>query len=246
MNATPEPKHLKISKADGVAEVVLHTDGGSLVWSKAATLEITQFLDRAASDPEIRVIVLTGAGESWCDKLDPSEFGEMSWRQVWTMEQNLLIRMIELNVIVIAAVNGPVGIHSDLPVLADIVLAAPEAVFADKYHFRRNVVPGDGVHLVWSGILGRSRATYFCLTGERLGAEEARRRGAVHEVIERDQLLPRARELAREIATKPAAMLTYTKAALRLRDRRNFRQDLSHSLALQGLAMHGTGFKGPE
>jgi enoyl-CoA hydratase/carnithine racemase len=246
MSQPPDYQHLRIGKADGVTEVVLHTAGDSLVWSKNATLELTAFLGAAAFDPETRVVVLTGAGDAWCDKIDGPSFESMSWRQVWAMEQNLLNRMIELNVIVISALNGPVSIHSDVPVLADIVLATPETVFADKYHFRRNVAPGDGVHLVWSAILGRSRATYFCLTGERLAAEEALRLGAVHEVVPSDQLLPRARELARQIAEKPAAMLAYTKAALRVRDRRNFRQDLSHSLALQGLGMHATGFKGPE
>lgn len=246
MSQTPNYQHLNISKSDGVTEVVLHTAGASLVWSKAATLELTAFLGATAFDSETRVVVLTGAGSAWCDKIDAPSFASMSWRQVWAMEQDLLNRMIELNVIVISALNGPVSIHSDIPVLADIVLATPETVFADKYHFSRNVVPGDGVHLVWSALLGRSRAGYFCLTAERLAADEALRLGAVHEVLPAEQLLPRARELAHRIAERPAAMLAYTKAALRVRDRRHFRQDLSHSLALQGLGMHATGFKGPE
>ena len=242
----PAWKHLKVSRADGVVEVVLHTDDGPLVWTASVALELTDFLNSAATDADNKVLILTGTGDSWCVKLDPAEFQAMGWRKVWSIEQNLLGRMMDLNMIVIAAINGPVSIHSDLPVLADVVLACPETVFADPYHFKRNVVPGDGVHLVWSAILGTSRATYFCLTGEKLAAEEAMRFGAVHEIRAREDLLPRARELARTLAAKPAAVLAYTKAALRLRDRRDFRRDLSHSLSLQGLGMHAIGYVGPE
>lgn len=238
--------NLNVTQADGLTEVVMHTGGGPLVWTATLVLELTEFLSRAAMDAETKVLILTGTGDEWCRKLDPSGFQAMNWRKVWSVEQNLLNRMIDLNVITIAAINGPVCIHSDVPVLADIVLACPETEFSDPYHFKRNVVPGDGVHLVWSGIIGTSRATYFCLTGERLGAEEAKRLGAVHEILPREDLLPRARALARGFAEKPAAVLAYTKAALRLRDRRNFQEYLSHSLSLEGLGMHAMGFVGPE
>lgn len=246
MMTTSEFKHIIVNKADGVTEVTLHTDGGPLVWTATAALELTDLLRRTALDPETKAMILTGTGAEWCDKLEPAEFQAMGWRRVWALEQNLLNSMMDLNTIVIAAINGPVSIHSDLPILADIVLACPEAVFTDRYHFKRNVVPGDGVHLVWSSIIGRSRATYFCLTGERLSAERAKELGAVHEIHGQADLLPRARELARGLAARPAATLAYSKAALRLRDRRNFRQDLSHSLSLQGLGMHATGFAGRE
>lgn len=239
-------KHIEVNQAGGIVEAALHTDGGPLVWTASVALELIEFLGRAVTEVESKVLILSGTGDAWCAKLDPSEFQAMTWRRVWEIEQRLLGRMMDLNMIVIAAINGPVSIHSDLPLLADVVLACPETVFADPYHFKRGVVPGDGVHLVWSSILGTSRATYFCLTGEKINAEEAKRLGAVHEIHSRENLLPRARELAAELAARPVPVLAYTKAALRVRDRRNFHQDLSHSLSLQGLGMHATGFVGPE
>lgn len=246
MSATRDWKHIKLSSADGVTEAILHTDGGALVWTATASDELTDLLTWTATDADTKVLILGGTGKDFCAKIDPTEFAARSWRQIWAGEQRLLNAMLELNTIVISAVNGPAYIHSDIAILADIVLAAPEAKFGDPYHFSRNVVPGDGVALVWGSVLGSSRANYFFLTGQRLGAEEAKQLGAVHEIVAGDQLLERARDLAGGLAKRPAALLAYSKAALRLRDRRHFREDLSHSLSLQGLSMHALGYAKPE
>lgn len=246
MNPIPNWKHIKVSRADGVTEATLHAESGPLIWTAAASDEVTEFYEWVALDPDSKVLILAGTGDDFCAKLDAGSFAARGWRQIWAGEQRLLNAVMDLNTIVISVVNGPVHIHSDVTVLADIVLACPEATFADPYHFKRNVVPGDGVQLVWGAILGSSRANYFFLTGEGIGADEAKRLGAVHEIHPRNTLLGRARELARTLADKPAAVLTYTKAALRVRDRRHFREDLSHSLALQGLALNALGYAKPE
>jgi enoyl-CoA hydratase/carnithine racemase len=242
----PEWKHLKVNRADGVTEVFQHTNDGPLIWTPSVGRELTELLTWVATDGDTKVVILTGTGNEYCAKIGGAEFKTMTWRQIWSMELRLLNSMVDLNTIVIAAVNGPVRIHSELPVLADIVLACPEAEFSDPYHFTRNVVPGDGVQLVWGTLLGSSRANYFLLTGERIGADEAKRLGAVHEILPREELLTRAHELARGLAERPAAVLTYSKAALRIRDRRNFREDLSHSLSLEGLGLHALGYHRPE
>lgn len=246
MSEVPAWKHIDISRANGVTEARLHTNGASLIWTAFASDEIEHFFHWVAGDEETKVVILTGSGDDFCAELDAASFGSRSWRQVWASEQRLLSAVMDLNTIVISALNGPVMIHSDIPVLADIVLACPEAAFGDPYHFKRNVVPGDGVQLVWGTLLGSSRANYFFLTNQRLSAEDAKQVGAVHEIHPRDELLTRARELARTLAEKPTATLTYSKAALRLRDRRDFREDLSHSLALQGLALNALGYSKPE
>jgi len=242
----PQWKHLKVDRLNGVTQVIQHTDDGPLVWTPGVARELTELLAWASTDSETKVLILTGTGQEYCVKLNGAEFQTLSWREVWSTEQALVSSMMELNTLVIAAINGPVHIHSELPVLADIVLAVPEAEFSDRYHFKRNVVPGDGVQIVWGSILGSSRANYFFLTAERIGAEEAKRLGAVHEIVSREALLGRAHTLAEGLAERPAAVLTYTKAALRIRDRRYFREDLSHGLSLEGLGMHALGYRGPE
>jgi enoyl-CoA hydratase/carnithine racemase len=170
----------------------------------------------------------------------------MSWRDIGSGGRRLLCGQLDLDILVIAAVNGPALIHSEIAVMADIVLACPEAEFADHAHFPRNVVPGDGVHLVWSDRLGPSRAAYFLLTGNSIDANEALRLGFVHELHAREQLLSRAHELAAAITEKAPAVIAYTRAALRSRERRGFREDLSYGLAIEGLGQHAIGVRGPE
>src|SRR5207302_518290 len=84
-----------------------------------------------------------------------------------------------LEVPLIAAVNGPVRLHSEYILLADIVLASPSTVFQDKPHFEFGIVPGDGVNLLWQEVIGSVRGRYFILTRQELDAETAKEWGAV-------------------------------------------------------------------
>ena len=69
---------------------------------------------------------------------------------------------------IISAINGPAWRHSEIPLLSDIVLAADTAAFQDSAHFMSNMVPGDGMHVVYPMLLGFNRARYFLLTGQTL------------------------------------------------------------------------------
>ena len=81
--------------------------------------------------------------------------------------------MLDIEVPMIAAVNGPARIHAEIPVLCDIVLASEDAVFQDLPHFINGTVARDGVHLVWPLLLGLNRGRYFLLTGQELSAQQA-------------------------------------------------------------------------
>jgi enoyl-CoA hydratase/carnithine racemase len=97
-------------------------------------------------------------------------------------------------------------------------------------------VPGDGVQTVWPMLLGPNRGRYFLLTGQRLSAQEALRLGVVGEVLAADQLMPRARELARRLAALPRRMLRHTRTIL-VRDlRRRLRDEIDLGLAVEALA----------
>ncbi len=90
---------------------------------------------------------------------------------------------LNIEVPMIAAVNGPALIHAELAVLCDIVIASDNAEFQDAPHFPNGVVPGDGVHVVWPLVLGPNRGRYFLLTGQKLSAKEALDLGVVSEVV---------------------------------------------------------------
>ena len=139
----------------------------------------------------------------------------------------------------ISAINGPVHIHAQLPVLADIVLAAESAEFADGAHFSYGVVPGDSVHVVWPMLLGVNRARYFLLTGQRISAREALTLGVVNEVLKSERLRERAWELAADLEKKSAVVLRNTRTALTQEIKQRMLAELGHGLALEGLTILG-------
>jgi enoyl-CoA hydratase/carnithine racemase len=101
----------------------------------------------------------------------------------------LLMNLLNIEVPVIAAINGPAWRHGELPLLSDIVLAAHTAAFQDSAHFQNGRVPGDGMHIVVPLLLGMNRGRYFLLTGQTLSAQEAKDLGLVAEILPPDRVL---------------------------------------------------------
>jgi enoyl-CoA hydratase/carnithine racemase len=230
--------------ATGVLEMVIHTRGGSAQWGTSLTSLHTELGDACidiARDNENKVVIFTGTGDTFIAQFDQQEsFHEPSqaamWVRIYDEGVSLLNSLLAIPVPVIAAVNGPALIHAELPVVSDIVLASHTAEFADLAHFPNGVVPGDGVHTVWPMLLGPNRGRYFLLSGERIGAEEAKRVGVVAEVLAPDQLLPRARELAEGMARHSAPALRYTRSLLVRELRRRMFDELPSGLAHEALA----------
>lgn len=236
---------IRFAREDGVLEITLHTRGGPALWgtsTRSLHAELGHAFRDIAQDYENRVVLLTGTGDAFCAASDPEEhFPEPDLAHMWPRIHDeavaLLTNLLAMPVPMIAAVNGPALIHAEIAVLCDIVLAASHAEFADLAHVPGGAVPGDGVHTVWPMLLGPNRGRYFLLTGERIGADEAKRLGVVGEVLAPDALLPRARELAAQLAAKPALMLRHTRAVLTRELRRRMHDELGYGLAHEGLAM---------
>ena len=235
--------HVRMRREDGIVELTLHTDGESLMWGDGPHTELGYAFAEVGSDPDNRVVILTGMGARFIAGLDDSWVGPMTdskWSKIYFHGRRLLQNLLEIEVPVIAAINGPARIHAELAVLSDIVLASEDADVQDAPHFRKGTVPGDGVHLVWPALLGPNRGRYFLLTGQRLSAAECHELGVVAEVLPRDALLDRAWELARELARQPDPTLRYTRAALSQQWKQLLLGGLGHGLALEGLTAYAT------
>lgn len=135
----------------------------------------------------------------------------------------------------ISAINGPALRHSELPLLCDIVLAAEEASFQDSGHFINGLIPGDGMHIIYPMLLGLNRGRYFLLTGQTIEAREAKELGLVSEVLPRQDLLPRAWELAEQLTKQSPLVLRYTRVLLTQYIKRQMHDLLGYGLALEGL-----------
>jgi enoyl-CoA hydratase/carnithine racemase len=236
---------IRFARNDGVLEVTLTTRGGEALWGvseRSLHRELGLAFTNIALDPENKVVLLTGTGRSFIAAMDPQERAPETdlramWDRVYREGVMLLENLLAIPVPVIAAVNGPATIHAELAVLSDIVLAAEHAEFADLAHGPTGVVPGDGVQTIWPMLLGPNRGRYFLLTGQRLSAQEALRLGVVGEVLPAEALMPRARQLAAQLARLPTRMLRHTRTLL-VRDlRKRLRDELELGLAIEALAM---------
>lgn len=150
----------------------------------------------------------------------------------------------------ISAINGPAYRHPEIPLLCDIVLAADGARVQDSGHFINGMVPGDGVHIVFPLLMGWNRGRYFLMTGQDLSVQEAKEAGLVNEVLPRDQLLPRAWELAEQIVKQPPLTIRYTRLLVTHYLKSMMHDMLGYGLALEGMALLDTprdeGYKLPE
>ncbi len=236
-NAFPNARLTR--KANGVLEVALHTDGGKLVFNGHTHEQFVELFHQIGEDRDNRVVILTGSGDAFMDSIDPEGFDFFSpigYDKILREGRKVLSNILDIEVPMIAALNGPVLLHSEYALLADIILATPETVFQDKPHFDFGIVPGDGVNLLWPEVIGSIRGRYFILTRQVLDAETAKDYGAVNEIIPADQLLTRAHALADQIAALPPLTSRYTRIALTQKLRRIVDEGAGYGLALEGIS----------
>jgi enoyl-CoA hydratase/carnithine racemase len=223
----------------GVLEVALHTDGGTLVFNGHTHEQFVDLFHAIGSDPDNRVVILTGSGDAFMETITPEGFDfftPQGYDKIYREGRKVLMNILDIETPLIAAVNGPARLHSEYILLADIVLATPSTVFQDKPHFEFGIVPGDGVHLLWQEVIGSVRGRYFILTRQELDAETAKEWGAVNEIVPANELLPRAREIAEGLAKLPPLTTKYTRITLTQKLRRIIDEGVTLGLALEGIS----------
>jgi enoyl-CoA hydratase/carnithine racemase len=223
----------------GVLEVRLHTDGGKLVFNGHTHEQFVDLFHAIGEDRDNRVVILTGSGDAFMDEISPDGFDFFSpqgYDKILREGRKVLMNILDIEVPMITALNGPVLLHSEYALLTDIVLATPETVFQDKPHFAFGIVPGDGVNLLWPEVIGSIRGRYFILTRQILDAATAQDWGVVNEIVPADGLLARAHAIAEDLAALPPLTSRYTRIALTQKLRRIIDEGTGFSLALEGIS----------
>jgi enoyl-CoA hydratase/carnithine racemase len=235
---------VRFARRDGILVMTLHTDGGSLRWGFGPHGELPEAFHDVGADRDNRVVILTGTGAEFSGPRATPGTSSFPARPGWDRidrihweGRHLLMRLLEIEVPVISAINGPAWRHSEIPLLSDIVLAADTAQFQDSAHFASDVVPGDGMHIVMPLLLGLNRGRYYLLTGQTLDAAKALELGLVAEVLPPDRLMARAFELAEGLAKKPPLLLRYTRLLLTEYLRRQMHDLLGYGLGMEMLAL---------
>lgn len=255
---------IKMERRDGILQMTLHTQNAELKWGMQPHEELSYAFNDIARDHENRCVIITGTGDAFCAEADAGNgrgvpikgtgeqapFGvkATSWDHIYNDAKYLLMNHLNIEVPMIAAVNGPALIHAELAVLCDIVIASENAAFQDAPHFPNGVVPGDGVHVIWPLVLGPNRGRYFLLTGQKLSAQQALDLGVISEVVPRDQLVARAWELARLITARPSLAVRYARVAITQNLKKLMLENLGYGLALEGLSAVQSfpGARGPK
>jgi 2-(1,2-epoxy-1,2-dihydrophenyl)acetyl-CoA isomerase len=169
---------------------------------------------KSARDPEIRAVVITGAGRGFCVGQDLTEFreaaGDIADRLRSTYHPNVLaLRALEKPVI--AAVNGPAaGAGLSFALACDVRIAADTASFVPAF-VGIGLVPDSGGTFFATRLLGYARAFEWLASNRKLTAAEAHAWGLVSEVVEADRLAERAAETAATYAAAPTRAIGMTK-----------------------------------
>ena len=170
--------------------------------------EMISAFEQADADPSVRVIVVTGAGRAFCAGADISQgFSAVAPNEVdeatgigRDLGGVLNLKMFDYDTPIIAAINGAaVGIGATMTIPMDIRIASEKSKFAFPFA-RRGIVFDGAASWFLPRLVGFAKASEWILKADILMADEMHRAGFLSEVVAPDQVLPRALELARDIA----------------------------------------------
>jgi 2-(1,2-epoxy-1,2-dihydrophenyl)acetyl-CoA isomerase len=200
---------------------------------------------KEARDPEVRAVVLTGAGRGFCVGQDLKEFregaGDLGERLRATYNRSVLA-LHGLEKPVIAAVNGPAaGAGLSFAAACDIRLAADSATFVPAF-ISIGLVPDTGATYFVARILGYGRAFEWLAAGKPLTAADAHAWGLVSEVVEAGKLAERAATLAAELAVMPTRAVGMTKRLLDRASTSTLEEQLELEAQLQAAAAESEDF----
>lgn len=228
--------HFVMERTDGVLEVRFHTDGHEALWSLELHRALSQLFQAIGQDPENELMIITGTGDSWLTKRDTDSMAQVLKPDydVWYLDCTKLIENLLwcIDIPTIAAINGP-GFHTEFGLLCDLTIAADDTCFFEP-HFALGVVPGDGQFLVYQQLLGLKRANHtMYLRTDGLSAGEALDWGLIGETRPREELLPRAREIADKVMQQPRVIRRLTSQVAKRPWRRLVQADFGVHLATE-------------
>ena len=205
-------------KTDAVAHIVLNRPRVMNAYNVQMRDELFITLEAVRADPDVRVAIISGAGErAFCAGADLTEFGtapsQVIARQVrW--ERDIWGLFLSLRKPLIAAMRGYViGSGVEIACLCDIRIAADDAQFAMP-EVALGMIPAAGGTQTLRRVVGASRALEMVLSNRRIGADEARRIGLAHTVVPADTLMQEATAAAQELAALDPSAISLAKRAI--------------------------------
>jgi enoyl-CoA hydratase/carnithine racemase len=179
-----------------------------------------EYLEEAKKNDEIRVIIVTGKGDTFCSGGDIRDMAEgklKSWdmkRFLWDGVHRIVLTLEDLDKPVIAAINGAaMGAGMDMAIMCDMRVCSDRAKLAESY-IMMGLVPGDGGAYFLPRLTGVSKGLELLLTGDVIDPEEALRLGIVNRVVPHENLMEETMKLAAKIAARPPLAIRMMKRAV--------------------------------
>ena len=213
---------LKVEKEGKVAVVTFNRAEALNAVNPQLHDELEHIWTDLACDKEVNAIVLTGAGKAF------SAGGDVkSMASRWRTEEGrrralvtpaagrrLIQNLLDVEQPIIAAVNGDaMGLGANIALLCDIIIASETARIADT-HVKVGIVAGDSGAVIWPLLVGPARAKEFLMRGTRITGAEAAKMGLVNYAVPLEQVLPKAKEIAQELAAGPTWAIRWTKLSV--------------------------------
>lgn len=193
-------------------------------------------LTAANRDPEVRVVILTGAGRGFCSGLDlvengPGQRSGLVPQQLFDLHDAPPVVLWQMDKPVICALNGAAaGYGMDLALLCDIRISGENGKLA-AVTARRNLLPESGGSWLLPRLVGWAKASELTFRGQTIGAEEAKAIGLVNEVVPNEKLLETAVAWAQEIAANAPLAIQMTKRMMRQGLNETYETTVDHLMA---------------
>ena len=225
MNLKPDTGELgeletvTVEVANRIATVTLNRPRAANAINVQMTGELERLVAWLAGHPqEVRVVVISGAGDAFCGGVDLKDVAGLSLEAARTLslrQANLCLALERLPQPVIAAVNGSAfGGGCTVAYSCDLRLASHAARFAMP-EIKRGWTPGFGIAQL-TALVGKARALEMCLTGEAITANQALEWGLINELVPGTMLMRSAQQLAERLLLLPAEALWQTKRVIHL------------------------------
>ncbi|MFD1395927.1 enoyl-CoA hydratase-related protein [Kroppenstedtia eburnea] len=227
---------------EGVGVITLNRPEVYNAFNREMDRALTTALKEAASDADVRALVITGAGKAFCsgqdlnDRSDPN-IGTLSLGESVRERYNPLIRTIaEMEKPVIASVNGvAAGAGCSLALACDMRIVSDRAKFVEAF-VRIGLVPDSGSSWFLPRLIGFGRAMELLVTGRDVDAQEAVQIGLANRLVPHDRLAGESIAFARKLAQAPTRAIGWTKRALHQAMDSGLEEALEMEARLQELA----------
>lgn len=185
-------------------------------------------------DESVGVIIITGSGRAFCSGVDLTAAEEVFKGDVKDVSTDPVAQMERCRKPIIAAIAGfAVTAGFEIALACDIIVAGREAKFIDT-HARFGIFPSWGLSQKLSRVIGPSRAREVSMAAMPITAEMAERWGLVNHVVDKGEVLKKAKEIAEAILRNDKSMVLLYKAVIN----DGFKLDLGHALALEKERAH--------